>query len=101
VSERDFQIAVLEAARLLGWRVAHFRTARTARGWRTPVEGDGAGFPDLVLLRGERLLARELKSASGRLSAEQLAWLEAFGAAGVDVGVWREGDWETVKAELR
>jgi hypothetical protein len=97
VSERDLQVAVLEAARLFGWRVALFRPARAARGWRTPVEGDGAGFPDLLLLRGERLLVRELKAGKGRLGREQLAWLEAFRSAGVDAGVWREDGWDQVE----
>jgi hypothetical protein len=46
LSEAAFTDAVIELARLGGWRVAHFRPARTASGWRTPVQGDGAGFPD-------------------------------------------------------
>jgi hypothetical protein len=57
VSERDFQAAVLEAARVFGWHVAHFRPARTAHGWRTPVAADGAGFPDIVA-SWRRLLRR-------------------------------------------
>jgi hypothetical protein len=40
--------AVIDLPHLLGWRAAHFRPARTATGWRTPVAADGAGFPDLV-----------------------------------------------------
>ena len=47
MSERELQDAVIQLARLLGWRVAHFRPAMTTRGWRTPVSADGAGFPDL------------------------------------------------------
>jgi hypothetical protein len=50
VAERDFQSAVVPCARLFGWRVAHFRAAQTKHGWRTPVEADGKGFPDLLLL---------------------------------------------------
>jgi hypothetical protein len=46
--EQSFQSVVIEVARLTGWRVAHFRAARTAHGWRTPVTADGAGWPDLV-----------------------------------------------------
>ena len=47
---------------MLGGRVAHFRPPRTVHGWRTAVAADGAGFPDLVMVRGSRLLAAELKS---------------------------------------
>jgi len=35
LSEADFESRVVDFARLLGWRVAHFRPARTAKGWRT------------------------------------------------------------------
>ena len=48
--ERDYQATILDAAKLTGWRTAHFRPARTKQGWRTAVGGDGAGFPDLVLV---------------------------------------------------
>lgn len=93
VTERELQTAVIECARLLGWRVAHFRPALTARGWRTPVEGDGAGFPDLVLARPGRLIFAELKSERGRVSDEQNAWLDALATPGVVRAVWFPRDW--------
>lgn len=93
------QSAVVECARLFGWRVAHFRPALTKRGWRTPVSADGAGFPDLVLVR-DRLLVRELKAAVGRVSVEQVVWLDAFERCCVDVGVWRPDDWLSGRVEL-
>lgn len=98
-TERGFQGAVVDLARLTGWRVAHFRPAQTALGWRTPVEADGQGFPDLVLVR-ERVLWRELKADRGRLTAEQRAWISALAAAGEDVAVWRPRDWPVVVATL-
>lgn len=103
MTERDLQAWVIVLARLLGWRVAHFRPARTAHGWRTPVAGDGAGFPDLVLVRGERMLFRELKTERGKLRPEQEAWLSALRAAGADAGVWTEADWRcgVIEAALR
>jgi VRR-NUC domain len=94
--ERDFQTAVVDAARLGGWRVAHFRAARTRHGWRTPVAADGAGFPDLVLVRGAQLVAAELKSARGKVTREQAEWLDALDGAGVAVYVWRPADWDEV-----
>jgi len=103
VTERELQRAVLRLARLLGWRVAHFRPARTARGWRTPVEADGAGWPDLVLVRGSLLLFRELKGDGGRLRAEQEWWLVALREAGQDAGLWTGQDWCSglIERELR
>jgi len=104
VTEAELQDAVVAAARLFGYRVAHFRSARTARGWRTPVAADGAGFPDLCLARPGELAFVELKAAEGRLSADQAAWLDVLGRTGrCGVHVWRPEDWldGTVEARLR
>jgi hypothetical protein len=101
VSECDFQAAVIEAAQLLRWRVAHFRAARIAQGWRTPVQADGAGFPDLIAVRGTRLIAAELKSERGKLRPEQANWLEALQAAGAEARIWRPADRAAIEERLR
>jgi len=55
--EATFQACVVEVARLAGWRTLHIRPARRADGsWRTPIGGDGKGWPDLTLVRPPRLL---------------------------------------------
>lgn len=78
--EADLQDAILDVARLGGWRVAHFGAARTVDGWRTPARADAAGWPDLILAKpGRPLLAWELKSEAGRATAEQQAWLDLLG----------------------
>ena len=101
ITEHDFQRGVIDLAHVLGWRVAHFRPALTrSSGWRTPVAADGAGFPDLVLVRGDRLVVAELKSATGS-GPDQQAWLDAFAAAGIDAYVWRPADLQSVAAVLR
>lgn len=100
VLERDWQAQVIDLARLCGWRVAHFRPALTKHGWRTPVAADGAGFPDLILVR-DRLIAAELKTANGKTTSEQDAWLAALAAAGVETHVWRPDDTDQVLAALR
>lgn len=101
VSEIAFQDAVAQYARFQGWAVAHFRPARSRAdgGWRTPVAYDARGWPDLVLVR-ERVLFRELKSARGKVDADQQAWLDRLAAAGQDVGVWRPKDWGVIEATL-
>ena len=78
MSEAELQRTVLEMAQSFRWLRAHFRPAMTMRGFRTPVEGDGAGFPDLILVREGRLVVAELKAAKGELSIEQTLWLTAF-----------------------
>ncbi len=88
----ELQAAIVEAARMLGWRVAHFRAARTAHGWRTPVAADGAGWPDLCLVR-ERIIFAEIKGDGDRVRPDQQAWLDTLAAAGAAVYVWRPQDW--------
>jgi VRR-NUC domain-containing protein len=92
MSEAELQDAVIDLAHLLGWQVAHFRPARTDRGWRTPVAADGAGFPDCVLVR-DRVVYAELKSSKGALSVAQRRWLDSLDRAGAEVYIWRPADW--------
>jgi hypothetical protein len=103
VTERQLQQAVIEMARMLGWMVAHFRPAQTAKGWRTAVEGDGAGFPDLTLVRGPRLLFVELKRAGGSTAPAQQKWLHALQQTAAEVHVWKPADWTdgTIEQQLR
>lgn len=96
-TEGEFQESIIQLAKLHGWLIAHFRPARTASGWRTPVSADGAGFPDLILTRNGKLLVVELKSKMGKLSAAQERWLEAFRQVeNIGVYVWRPGDTEEI-----
>ena len=97
MTEREFQQAVVQLARLMGWRVFHARPALTQRGrWLTPIQGD-AGFPDLVLCRPPRLILAELKRNGARPTPQQQAWLGALAScAGVECYLWTPADWETV-----
>lgn len=102
MSEADLDRCVQDLARLLRLRTMHIRPARTADGWRTPVQGDGIGWPDWVLVGPSGVLYRECKSNRGRLSADQKAWFEALRAAGCDVAEWRPQDWHSgrIRAEM-
>jgi hypothetical protein len=95
-TEDDFQRRIIDTARLHGWRLAHFRPARTARGWATPITGD-VGFPDLVLARHGTVILAELKSDTGGLGPGQPEWLVA---AGAHARLWRPVDWPAILAEL-
>lgn len=99
--ERSFTRQVIDLARLMGWRVAHFRAALSARGWRTPVQGDGVGFPDLIMVRYQRLIVAELKVGRRRPTPEQHAWIEAFRSAGVAAYIWRPCDWDDIVRILK
>lgn len=85
MSEREFQDSLVNDARTLGWRVAHFRPAQDRRGnWQTPLQGD-PGFPDLVMVSPDlgQIVFAELKRADGRarLRDDQVAWQEALTVA--------------------
>jgi VRR-NUC domain len=100
MSERQLQDAVLELAKLKGWRVYH--------AWRS--DHSPTGFPDLVCVRVEnrgccgergRLLAIELKRRNKRPTKEQTDWLLDMAAAGVEVydvspAEWRSGLVDTI-----
>jgi hypothetical protein len=104
MTEADLTAAVLELLDALGWRACHHRPARTSSGWRTPVQGPTAtGWPDVVAVRGERIIAVELKVRCNRPTPAQVAWLEALGAAGVEAYVWTDTDWTdgTIEPLLR
>lgn len=89
-TEADFQRWVVDAAHHFGWRVVHFRPARTKSGWATPVAYDAAGFPDLVLVHPRLgLLFAEIKTSSGRLRPEQTEWQDLLIEAGATACVFR------------
>jgi hypothetical protein len=98
MTEQELLDNVIELGHLLGYRIAHFRAAQTAHGWRTPVSADGKGFPDLVLVR-ERGLFVELKSSKGRLSDDQLDWAAALVNGSAEVHCWRPADWTNGEIE--
>ena len=92
ISEKDFQADVEKFARKNGWMVYHTRDSRKS----------AAGFPDLVLIRGPRLIVAELKVGDNKPTAAQLDWLEAFRGARVEeVFVWRPEDWPVIVGTLR
>lgn len=100
ITEAEWQRQVIDLAHLFAWKVAHFRPAQTTKGWRTPVAADGAGWPDLVLVR-DRILAVELKREKGKVAVAQQEWLDALQAAGAETHVWRPSDLDAVAETLR
>ena len=98
MTERELQDWIVGTARLLGWRVAHFRPAWTEKGWRTAGAYDAQGWPDLCLVR-DRIVFAEIKVGKNRLSPEQVAWLEALREAGAEAHVWTDVDWTSGAVE--
>lgn len=88
MSEAEFMSAVRQLARLRGWRVFHVHDSRRS----------DAGWPDLAMAnaRQSRFLVAELKTATGKTTAEQDAWLAALAAAGCETHLWRPADLQHV-----
>lgn len=104
LSEAKFQASVQDLANLRGWDWLHIQRALNERGyWRTPITGSlGRGWPDLVLVRGSRLLFVELKARYGKPTGLQQEVLGVLGAIPcAEVYVWRPTDWDLILEVLR
>lgn len=81
MNERQLQDAIIDLCKLYGLRVYHpWLSVRSSPGW-----------PDLAIC-GKRMLFRELKSDTGRLTKAQHEWGVTLGVAGQDWDVWRPAD---------
>jgi len=97
VTEREWQKIVVDLAHLHGWHVAHFRAAGTRRGWRTAVQYEGAGYPDLTLARDRVVIFAELKTDTGRVSCLQQGWLDVL----PNSFVWRPKHFDEIQEKLK
>ena len=102
LGENNWMGWIVDLAHWHGYKVAHFRPARTAHGWRTAGQYDAKGFPDLVMINPEqgRVLFREIKSDGGRLDDDQALWRNWLVSAGADWGLWQPKDRDDVVATL-
>ena len=71
MSERELQQMLISVAELAGWRTMCLWDSRRQ---------NAVGWPDLTLVRGNRMLCLELKSATGRMRPGQQEWLDALDA---------------------
>jgi hypothetical protein len=109
ITEEQFSTQVESLLNMFGWHWAHFRPARTEKGWRTAISGMGKGFPDYICLRGERMVIMELKSEKGKVSPEQKAWYDKFIESRQhyvkgdfpEVYIWRPVDFDSIIECLR
>jgi len=86
ISEADFQAKILEIAKASGWKSYHTHDSRRST----------AGFPDLVMARGNCFLLAELKRTKGTVSDDQEQWIDAIKKTSVPVFVWRPADWPEI-----
>lgn len=107
ISEAAFQQQVEQLAGFYGWQHRYHapdnRPVQT-RGGRVRKQRVTPGFPDLCLVRvtgdvGELVFA-ELKVGRNRPTAEQLAWLRALRACGVEAYCWTPDDFDGLHERL-
>ena len=90
-TEKQFQRQILDLAHLQGWRAYHTWTGVHS----------APGFPDLVLVRGDRCVFVEVKTESGKVTPAQREWLDALVQTGNEVNIWRPGDWPDIERILK
>lgn len=90
--ESAFQAAVIKEAKKLSWLIFHPWLSIKSK----------AGWVDLAMARGNRLILAELKTETGKLSAAQENWKERLETIGGNVtyAVWQPHDWATIMATL-
>lgn len=92
ITEKQFESQVKELAKMFGWLYYH-----TWGSFHSP-----AGFPDCVLVRGNRLIFAELKAEKGKVAPAQQEWLDALGnLVNSSVYLWRPADFDTIVEILR
>lgn len=98
--EGKFQTKVINLAHANGWLVHHVAPARVNGRMMTAIRDADAGFPDLVLAKGGRLLIRELKTDTTYPNPAQRMWGDMLVSSGTDYRVWRPRDWADIEATL-
>ena len=101
LTEAEFQKAVIQLAKLHGWRIMHTQPAQIRPGkWITPNTGD-QGFPDLVISHPySGTIFIELKTDRGIVSENQWDWFNSLQDSGMEVYIWRPKDLEKISARL-
>lgn len=94
ITERDFQRWVQALMVETGWKFYHSPDNVPRNGF---IQNVKAGWPDLVAVRGRRIIFAELKRETGKTTEAQDEWLAALKLTGAEVYVWRPSD----KGKLR
>jgi hypothetical protein len=91
-SESSFQAHVIELAKLYKWLYFHpWNSMHSVK-----------GYPDLTMVRRDRIVFAELKVGKRQPTAAQLEWLNALGLAGrVEVYLWQPDDMPEIERVLR
>lgn len=90
ITEANWQKIVIKIAEEYGWKWYHPPdNIPNKAGRRQSVK---AGYPDLTLVRNNRLIFIELKTNKGKATEQQEDWLEALSKAGAETHILRPKD---------
>jgi hypothetical protein len=93
ISEKAFQAQVKELSGVL-------RVDKFYHPWLSKFSA--RGFPDLTIVKGDRLIFAELKAEKGKVTPEQSEWLDILGGVKtVEAYLWRPDDLQTIADILR
>lgn len=96
--EARFTSQVIALLHLYGWLVYHPLPAVHRGRYVTAMQGD-KGWPDIAAAHPVHgFLVAELKTDTGKVTAEQKQWMHALLSAGVEAYVWRPDDLEFIAA---
>ncbi len=100
ISEAEFQRQVISIAIWHDWLIDHTPPMRSAKG--SIFTGGLTGKTDLVLfsLKGKGIIYAELKSETGRLSVNQIAFRDAVLRNGGEWYLWKPSDLPAVVERL-
>ncbi len=91
ITEKTFQQLIINLAHLRGWLTYHTHNSKHS----------ARGYPDLTLVRQNRIVFAELKTTRGQLTPDQQKWLQALENTGVEVYVWKPNDWPEIETTLQ
>ena len=91
ITEAQFTQQIRDLAIITGWRFYHTWNSRNS----------AAGYPDITLCRGSRLIMVELQTDIGKVTKAQQDWLDALKATGIEVYCWRPRDFDGIVETLK
>lgn len=102
-TEAECRTAILDAARLGGWRIHCPRKVQTNKGKHLTADEGHRGWPDLTFVRRGQLVCFELKrDKTGRIGEGQQEWIDELDAVpGVTaLFVWVPSQMQALKERL-
>lgn len=91
VSEKVFQLHVLDYGRMFGWKVMHISDSRRSY---------SRGFFDCVFAKEGRVIFAELKKMKGKLTPAQEEWRDAVKDGPNEYYLWRPDSWDEIERVL-